>query len=331
MPEAKTLYRIFEHWLPQDTQLAVVREALRKEDRPSALRSKSGYLQEGEAWVREHRALLTPVLLRHVDLPDELVAGLISDGDVLVPSKSSAEQTIVFAVSSDVAKEETGHLPFGLMQVTACSIFVSQLFIDICAANQPCGVQMAPPEINLSPGAVQVTIGGGLFSAGLGLLMGCAAGLSGTPTTPVTSRVALESAEVVEWVLGWRRAAAETQKTFAEATKTDAERRLVELNIKLKELELERAKLKGHLVGDEDEFGRSTRVPRRFLESRAESGEVARNVVQQQAERFEMSESYANHVLNRALPSARLLKQKMAGIEVKPSGIQRRRAHGTSA
>jgi hypothetical protein len=330
MPEAKTLYRIFEHWLPQDTQLAIVREALPKEDRPSSLRSKSGYLQEGEAWVREHRSLLTPVLLRHVDLPDELIAGLTSDEDMIVPSKSSPEQTITFAVSSDVPKEQGNHLPFGLMQVTACSVFLSQLFIDICAANQPCGVQMLPPEINLGPGSLQVTVGSGLFSSGLGLLVACAAGLSGAPTAPVPTRVAQESAEVVEWMLGWRRATAETQKTFAEATKTDAERRLVELDIRLKELELERAKLKGHLVGDEDEFGRSTRVPRRFLEARGESGEVPRDIVQQHAERFEMSESYANHVLNRALPSARLLKQKMAGIDVKPTAIQRRRAHSTS-
>jgi hypothetical protein len=331
MPEAKTLYRIFEHWLPQDTQLAIVREAFRKEDRPSVLRSKSGYLHEGEAWVREHRSLLTPVLLRHVDLSDELIAGLISDGDMVVPFKSSPEQTIVFALSSDITKEQATHLPFGLIQITACSVFLFQLFIDICAANQPCGVQILPPEINLSPGSVQVTVGGGLFSSGLGLLVACAAGLNGVPTAPVTTIVALESAEVVEWVLGWRKAAAETQKTFAEVTKTDAERRLVELDIKLKELELERAKLKGHLVGDQDEFGRSTRVPRRCLESRAESGEVPRNIVQQHAERFEMSESYANHVLNRALPSARLLKQKMAGIDVKPFGTHRRRAHGSSA
>src|ERR1700758_3595087 len=330
MPEAKTLYRIFEHWLPQNTQLAVVREALHKEDRPSALRSKSGYLHEGEAWVREHRSLLTPVLLRHVDLPDELVAGLVSDGDIVVPSRGSSEQTILFSVSSDAMKERPVHLPFGLTHITACSVFLSQLFIDICAANQPCGAQMLPPGINLSPGSLQVTVGGGLFSSGLGLLVACAAGLSGVPTAPVTTRVALESAEVIEWVLGWRRAAAETQKTFAEATKTDTERRLVELDIRLKELELERAKVKAHLVGDQDEFGRSTRVPRRFLEARGESGEVSRNIVQQHAERFEMSESYANHVLNRALPSARLLKQKMAGIDVKPSGMPRRRAHSTS-
>ena len=330
MPEAKTLYRIFEHWLPQDTQLAIVREALRKEDRPSSLRSKSGYLQEGEAWVREHRSLLTPVLLRHVDLPDELIAGLTSDEDMIVPSKNSPEQTFVFGVSSDVTKEQATHLPFGLMQVTACSLFLSQLFIDVCAANQGCGVQMVPPEINLGPGSLQVTVGSGLFSSALGLLVACSDGLSGVPTSPLPSRVAQESAEVVEWVLGWRRATAETQKTFAEATKTDAERRVVELDIRLKELELERAKLKQHLVGDEDEFGRSTRVPRRFLESRAESGEVPRKTVQQHAERFEMSEPYANHVLNRALPSARLLKQKMAGIEIKPLGTPRRRAHSTS-
>jgi hypothetical protein len=331
MPEAKTLYRIFEHWLPQNTQLAVVREALHKEDRPSALRSKSGYLHEGEAWVREHRSLLTPVLLRHVDLPDELVAGLVSDGDILVPSKGLSEQTILFSVSSDAAKERPVHLPFGLTHVTACSVFLFQLFIDICAANQPCGIQMLPPEINLSPGSLQVTVGGGLFSSGLGLLVACAAGLTGTPTAPVMTRVALESAGVVEWVLGWRKAAAETQKTFAEATKTDAEKRLVELDIKVKELELERAKLKGHVVGDQDEFGRSTRLNRRCLESRAESGEVPRNLVQQHAERFEMPESYANHVLNRALPATRLMKQKMAGIDMKSSTTQRRRAHGSGS
>ncbi|HEX4543221.1 MAG TPA: hypothetical protein VH114_08635 [Candidatus Acidoferrum sp.] len=333
MPEAKTLYRIFEHWLPQNTQLAVVREALHKEDRPSALRSKSGYLHEGEAWVREHRSLLTPVLLRHVDLPDELIAGLVSDGDILVPSKGSSEQTIVFSVSADATKERQVHLSFGLTHVAACSVFLFQLFIDICAANQPCGIQMIPPEINLSPGSLQVTVGGGLFSSGLGLLVACAAGLTGTPTAPVMTRVALESAGVVEWVLGWRKAAAETQKTFAEATKTDAEKRLLELDIRVKELELERAKLKGHVVGDQDEFGRSTRVNRRCLESRAESSEVPRNVVQQHAERIELSESYANHVLNRALPSARFMKQKMAGIEVKSSisTTPRRRAHGSSS
>lgn len=330
MPEAKTLYRIFEHWLPQNTQLAIVREALHKQDRPAALRTKSGYLHEGEAWVREHRSLLTPVLLRHVDLPDELVAGLVSDGDILVPSKDSSEQTIVFFISSDATKEQPSHLPFGLTQVTACSVFLFQLFIDICAANQPCGMQVVPPEINLSPGSLQVTVGGGLFSSGLGLLTACAAGLTGVPTAPVMSRVALESAGVIEWVLGWRKAAAETQTTFAEATKTDAERRLVELDIRRKELELERAKLKGHLVGDQDEFGRSTRVNRRCLESRGESGEVPRNIVQQHAERLEMSESYANHVLNRALPSVRFMKQKMAGIDVKSSATHRRRAHGSS-
>jgi hypothetical protein len=331
MPEAKTLYKIFEHWLPQDTQLAIVREALRREDRPSTLRSKSGYLQEGEAWVREHRSSLTPVLLRHVDLPDELIAGLVSDGDLEVPSKSASDQTIVFAISSDVSKEQSTALPFGLIQVTACSVFLSQLFIDICAANQPFGAQMVPPDINLSPDSVQVTVAGGLFASGLGLVVACAAALKGIPTVPVTTRVALQSAEVVEWVLGWRRATVETQKTFADATKTDTERQLVELDIKLKELELERAKLRAHLVGEQDEFGRSTRLPRRCLESRAESGEVPRNLVQQHGQRFDMSESYANHVLNRALPSARLLKQKMAGIEVKSPGIHRRRAQSTSA
>jgi len=168
MPEAKTLYRIFEHWLPQDTQLAVVREALRRDDRPSSLRSKSGYPQEGEAWVREHRSSLTPVLLRHVDLPDELIAGLISDGDMMVPSKSSSEQIIVFAVSSDATKEQATALPFGLMQVTACSVFDSQLFIDICAANQPCGAEMLPPDINLSSGSVQITLGRRTIRLGIG-------------------------------------------------------------------------------------------------------------------------------------------------------------------
>ena len=327
MPEAKTLYRIFERWLPEDKQLAVVREALHDGDRPSVLRAKSGYLREGEAWVQRHRSLLTPVLLRHVDLPDELVAGLVSDGDILVPSKGSSEQTLVFSVSSDAAKERPVHLPFGLTHVTASSVFLFQLFVDICAANQPCGIQMLPPEIGLSPGSLQVTVGSGLFSSGLGLLVACAGGLSGAPIVSAMTGVALESTGVVDWVLGWRKAAAETRRTFAEATKTDTERRLGELDIKIKELELERAKLQSRAEDDRDEFGRPIRVNRRFLESPAESGEVPRNILQQHAERLELSEPYANHLLNRALPSARFMKQKMAGIEVKSSTTQRRRAH----
>ena len=324
MPEAKTLYRIFEHWLPEDVQLAVVREALHKEDRPSALRARSGYLHEGEAWVRQHRAVLTPILLRYVDLPDELVAGLVSDGDIVSPSKGAAEQTIVFSPSSDASKEPL--LPFGLTHVTASSVFLFQLFIDICVANQACGIEIVPPEINLSPGSLQVTVGGGLFASGLGLLVACADGLSGAPIVSAMTGLALGSAGIVDLALGWRKAAVESHKTFAEATKTDTERRLVELDIKLKELELERAKLQSRLVDDQDEFGRPIRVNRRLLESQAESGEVSRNVVQQHAARLEMSESYANHILNRALPSARLMKQKMAGIDVKGSAVLRRRA-----
>ena len=326
MPEAKTLYRIFEHWLPEDIQLAIVREALHKEDRPAALRAKSGYLHEGEAWVRQHRSLLTPVLLRYIDLPDELIAGLVSDGDIQVPSKGSSDQTVVFSVSLDVPKEVPVALPFELTQMTASSVFLFQLFVDISVANQACGIELLPPEINLSPGSLQVTVGGGLFASGLGLLVACGAGLIGAPVVSAMTGVALGSTGVVDLVLGWRKAAAESRKTFAEATKTDAERRLLELDIRLKELELERSKLQSRVVGDQDEFGRPVRISRRCLESRAESGEVRRNIVQQHAERLEMSESYANHVLNRALPAFKLMKQKMAGIEVKSPAVLRRRA-----
>jgi hypothetical protein len=326
MPEAKTLYRIFEHWLPEDIQLAIVREALHKEDRPSAMRSKSGYLHEGEAWVRQHRSLLTPVLLRYIDLPDELIAGLVSDGDIQAPSKGSSEQTVVFSVSLDPPREIPVPLPFELTQMTASSVFLFQLFVDIFVANQACGIEILPPEINLSPGSLQVTVGGGLFASGLGLLLACAAGLVGAPVVSAMTGVALGNGGVVDLVLGWRKAAAESRKTFAEATKTDAERRLLELDVRLKELELERSKLQSRVVSDQDEFGRPVRIARRCLESRAESGEVRRNIVQQHAERLEMSESYANHVLNRALPTFKLMKQKMAGIEVKAPALLRRRA-----
>jgi hypothetical protein len=326
MTEGKTLYRIFEHWLPEDIQLAIVREALHKEDRPAALRTKSGYLHEGEAWVRQHRSLLTPVLLRYIDLPDELIAGLVSDGDLHVPFKGSSEQTIVFSVSSDVPKELPAPLPYELTQMTASSVFLFQLFVDIFVANQACGLEIPSPEINLSPGSLQVTVGGGLFASGMGLLLACAAGLVGAPVVSAMTGMALESGGVVDSVVGWRKAAAESRKTFAEATKTDAERRLLELDIRLKELELERSKLQSRLVADQDEFGRPVRISRRRLESRAESGEVRRNIVQQHAERLEMSEAYANHVLNRALPAFKLIKQKMAGIEVKSPAVLRRRA-----
>ena len=141
----------------------------------------------------------------------------------------------------------------------------------------------------------------------MGLIVASASGLVGAPLLGIGSGVALASVGLVQLAVGWRKAAAEIRRMDADAAQSDAERRLTEIKIKRKELELEQAKLE--IAGE--------KAPKtRADHPRPESAEVPRDVVRKLAEQFSMEEAYANHLLNRGLPILRIMKQKMAGVEV---------------
>jgi hypothetical protein len=198
-------------------------------------------------------------------------------------------------------------------------MFLFHLFTAIGAANAACGVQISPPQVTLGPGPLQFTIGGGLFASDIGLLIACAPAVIGAPLVSKQSESALAAARTIELMVGWRRAIAEQRKIGFEASRSEAERRLTEINIEIRKLELERAHRKHTSSWIEAEVRGRYWGSGSGLEiaiSPPESSEVRRDLVQEQARRFAMTEVYANHLLNRTLPSLRLLKQKMAGIDI---------------
>jgi hypothetical protein len=317
MPDASALFEIIDYWLPESTRLGLLREAGLSDDRPFSLRRAPALVAERENWVTQHRFALAPLVLRHFDPPDNLIARLVEDGDIKVPSEQRNDQQSQSIVLSGFPEEDIERASmfkgFALTQLTASSITLFQLFVDISAANQACGLQISPPNVKVRRGSMELSFGSGLFASGVGLIVACATGLVGAPLVSVPAGFVLASAGVIDLVIGWRKSVAEEKKAYAETLKTEAERRLAELEIQIRDLELQRAKL-----WLESRFANQLK-PGGGLESGLtppESSSVPRRLVQGQAEQFGMTEAYANHLLNRTLPGTRLIKQKMAGTRL---------------
>ena len=318
MPEPRTLYRLFNNFLTESKRVAIMREARIEDDRPSILRGEAGQTQEGVEWIARHRESVAPLILRYIDPPDDLIAGLVTDGDLQIPAESRSPQTIILS-GLTVSESGSARQSLSLSDILGSSAIVFQAFLDLSAANEACGARSSLPEVELSRGSVQITVGRGLHSSGIGLLVTCSAGLVGAPLAGTIAGASLATAGIVELAVGWRKAIAENRKLDTDTSKTDAQHRQTEINIQIKELDLERARLEKDHVMDHDSSGRPMSRPRQNALSRTppESGEVPRASVRQNAEALAMSEIYANHVLNRALPNFRLLKQKMSGAEVR--------------
>ncbi len=305
MDEPHAVYGIWQELLPGSAQLEILRAAGMPDDRPSVLRGKGGSIPEGLRWLEQRRKTIAPLLLRHVDPPDGYVAGLVRDGDLQVPVEPHRPQSIL--LSGFLTFEEEGHasarLP--LSSIAASSALLLQAFIDISAANHACGGTVPDPMVRIERGSLQITVGGGLFASGVALLVACGSVLVGAPVAGIAGGAILATAGVIELAIGSKKTIAETRLLDMNALKADAERRKTELEIKLREIELERAQLER----DRDRAEQPAIPPG--------SAAVPRAVVRENSDQLGMSETYANHLLNRALPRYRYLRQRMAGVEVK--------------
>src|ERR1043166_3908529 len=97
MPEPRTLYRLFNNFLTESKRVAIMREARIEDDRPSILRGEAGQTQEGVEWIARHRESVALLILRYIDPPDDLIAGLVTDGDLRIPAESRGPQTIILS------------------------------------------------------------------------------------------------------------------------------------------------------------------------------------------------------------------------------------------
>src|SRR6185369_12627131 len=127
-----------------------------------------------------HRESLAALILRYIDPPDDLVAGLVADGDLQIPAESRGLQTIVLSGLSGSEPRNAGQ-SLSLSDLMGSSALVFQIFIDLSAANEACGVQSSLPVIEHARGTVKIKVNGGLFAPAIRLLVACSAGLAGAP------------------------------------------------------------------------------------------------------------------------------------------------------
>jgi hypothetical protein len=306
--------------LDEEEKVELLRAAGIRDDRPGVLRDEGGSFADLYEWIEPHRKAITPLLLRSRNLTNRDVLELVEDGDFYAGRTARRSQIIVRlspAVSSGNILRESRNDPnrVVLTHLAAASAMMSEMFIVLGRANIVLSREepVNPPEVSVSSGSIEFAVGGGLFASGIGLIVACSAGLIATPVVGIAAGVTLASVGILELAIDWKKKIAETNKSEEEVRVLRLEhdtiyiyqtKRLRDLEIRAKELELEMARVrKQEMDKEQSRFAYSSLIPRESV--------IA------QAKRWGVSEEYANHILNRGLPTYVALKQYFAEIEVK--------------
>ena len=305
MERPETLMRLLLD-LPEPFRLALLREAGIYDDRPDLLRRGGGLIREAQEWVAKWRPQLGRLVLRYVDPTDEAIAGLVADGDLPPPLEMRPLRLVIrFGRSDGSAPPDSGlENAVPLSDLAIYSALLVDLHAALAGANRACGLETPTASVGIASGSVQVTVGGGLLATGLGLILSCSAGLIAAPMVGPLIGATLAVVGAVETIFGLRKTDAETRKLYAESSKFEAERRLVDLEIEQKHIELEQLRLKHELRGHPDA------MPSLVLPA---SSQVPLPDVTHTALNIGVSETYATHVLNRALPALQALKGAVQG------------------
>jgi len=302
------------HYLDESERLQILKEAGIFDDRPNILKGRGGSYADLYNRMDQHRSSITPILLRTRNLSDKQIAHLVADGDVRIAQNSNRGAVKVsFSLLQTQSTKPLGGSKVLLTDLAAASAAMTEMFVVLGHATNSLGAEIAsPPEVQVKSGSVEIAVGGGLFGSGIGLIVASAAGLVAAPIIGPAAGVVLAGAGIIELALGWKQKIAETEKTREETRilridhdeiVVSQSRRVRELDIRLKEIELEKAKLQ---VGAEE----------KETSSFAASGLVKREVVIAEAERRGLTESAANHILNRGLPTYTALRRYFGQIDI---------------
>jgi hypothetical protein len=306
------------HWfdnvfarLGEPEQQAVLRNASLSDDRPPQMRGGHWYDPDivGK-WIAPVRKDLVPALLRVVNLTDAEISHMLADGDLSVGTPLlTATQIVMRLTDTGPAEGKAGIL---ITDLAAASAMLLEMTVVIGQANRAFGQEITPPEVlSVSSGSVEFAIRGSLLASGLGLIVFCSAGLA-----PIAGGV-LATAGLFDLVVNWRKKMAETRREDAAARKLEAEtgevRRRADAEIRRLDAETRKLNLEADKLEAETSRGYATADEERF----AESSLVPRNVVQEQAKDLGLEEGYANHLLNRSLPSYRAVRGYFRDMEFK--------------
>lgn len=265
---------------------------------------RSKEIADAHDWIKEHFDKLLPVLFRVTDPPNSDVAILAQqDAFYLYEPQSLAYAYLQWPMSKRIERSNRGDGPL-LTELCAASSLMCELYVAFAAAYKPLGIEVEPPNVEVAGGSVQFKVSGGMFAAGLGLIVACSAGMVSAPIVGPTAGIGLATMGAIDLAIGWKQKIAETKKTefeqmeSYERTKGLAiDNRKKELEYQLKQIELEKAQLEL-----EDTQVSDSKIP--------SSAVVPRELVLSAADAHDISEAQANHTINRTLPTFTILRQK---------------------
>jgi hypothetical protein len=267
--------------LDEGEKIAIIRAGRLTDDRPSILRGRGGNRSDLSKWMKPIRHTIVPLLLRVVDLSDNAIGKLVSDGDLSLGDLFTARQVNLRFFLERAASHAPPHTfdagAVRLTDLTGCSAVLFEMFVSICSANRPLGLQetFIPPDVRVEGGSVQFSLGGGMVASGIGLIVACSSGLLAPPAVVISSGIVLASIGLLDLVVGWKQKLAETRKTQEETRVLSVEhgttalqhnRRLRELELRIGEMELEKARPIAQAESlEESRFAYSGLVPREVV------------------------------------------------------------------
>jgi formylglycine-generating enzyme required for sulfatase activity len=257
--------------LPSEEWLPVLRESKRH---PAIL----------SEWMTPHRDKLVPSMLRIRDWPDPDIEQLVRDGDLRIGEPTRVKGiTIRMSMNAEDIPFEERELPSGgilLTDLAAASAALTETFLVLSAASRPLGQILEPPEMTVSKGSAKFSFGGGLFGAGICLLIIAGDSLIAPPLGTLFGGATLTAVGLIDKWLEWKKKLIEIAKAEAELGKRQAEEK----------------------QSDQGTFAHSSLVPR--------------EIVQKEAQRFGITEECANHLLNRCVPTAYDLLKRFARTNI---------------
>jgi formylglycine-generating enzyme required for sulfatase activity len=251
-------------------QREVLKEAHLPDDLLRVPRDSRQYRAARSEFMAQHRQLLVPLILRIRDWPDPDIELLVRDGDLRIGEPTRVKGiTIRMAMNAEDIPFEGGELQSRgilLTDLAASSGVLTETFLALSAASRPLGQIVKPPEMVVSKGSAKFSFGGGLFGAGIGLLIIAGESLIAPPLPMLLGGAALTAVGLIDKWLEWKKKLIEIAKEEAELRKPQAEEK----------------------NPDQGSFPHASLVPRK--------------IVQEAAERWGLTEECANHLLNRCVP-----------------------------
>jgi hypothetical protein len=161
--------------VPESVRVRVLRDAGLPDDRPGILRGEDGTQEQGLQWVRRNLSKLVGPILRYMDLDDDTVAFLASEGSIAVGTPVSAPAVFSFPFH-DGRRHAPADGSLDLAELASSAALLQDLVAALAEASAPFAIPAATPRVRVSvDGAVDYDLACGIFSAGAALVVTAAA------------------------------------------------------------------------------------------------------------------------------------------------------------